>query len=204
MTSCLRLSRVATVALVLVVAVAAAGCASGEHRSATTGASIAPLATPSATRVHTFVPAFPTSGRSATGSCWTTSIAVPRSGAYRCLAANKILDPCFAASRAARVVTCYSDPWSPPSLVLLKEPLPAVDGVLPPKHPWALRLGNGLRCVAVTGTVQVAGNVALTYSCGTGAAAGLSGEAAALRLAFFRSGPTAALQQLPVTDMWVG
>jgi hypothetical protein len=190
-------------ALVLVVAVAAAGCASRAHRSATTGASIGALASPASTRVHHFVPVLV--GRpTAAGNCWTTSIAVPRSGAYRCLATNKILDPCFAASPTARTVSCYDDPWTAPMVIRLTDRLPGRDGALPPSHPWAVKLGNGTRCVAVTGTVQVVGNVALTYSCGTGAAAGLSGDTAALRLAFFRAGPTAALQQVPVTDVWVG
>jgi hypothetical protein len=188
-------------ALALVVAVAAAGCASRAHRSATAGASIAAPATPTATRTHVFHPAAAAGAAAATGTCWTTSVAMPKPGAYRCLVRNAILDPCFAARLADRLVACYADPWSKPTTVRLTQPLPTVRP-LSTARPWALLLADGRRCVAVTGTVQIVGNVALTYSCGTGAA-GLTGTSGGLRLAFYRSAPQADLDQVAVTDVWV-
>jgi hypothetical protein len=204
MTSSLRLSRATSaMALALVVAVAAAGCASEAHRSATAGASIAAL-TPATTVVHVFKSAAASGAPSAAGACWTTSIAVPKPGAYRCLAGNTILDPCFALHRTATLATCYADPWSKPVVLKLEQRLPELSGALPDEHPWALLLSNGHRCVAVTGTVQIVGNVALTYSCGKQSAAGLAGGDTPLRQAFYRAGPEADLDQVDVTDVWQG
>jgi hypothetical protein len=203
--SCVRRSRAATLALALVVAVAAAGCASRAHRSATAGASLGAAGQPT-TLVHTFRPGTAAPVRTLTGTCWTGSITVARSTAYRCLAHNSILDPCFATSRRARVVDCYADPWSAPTRLRLSQRLPSVGASSSGIHLWALRLADGSRCVAVTGTVQVVGNVALTYSCssGTGAAAGLTPSTGPQRTAFYRSGPRSALRQVDVTDVWYG
>ena len=204
MSTCLRLSRVATtVTLAFAVAVAAAGCASRAHRSAAAGASIAAPTTPVSTRSHAFRPAAATGMAKTTGTCWTTSIAVPKAGAYRCLAHNAILDPCFATRPSDRTVSCYADPWSKPTVVRLTAGLPA-GRPLHDIHPWAVQLANGRRCVAVTGTVQIVGNIALTYSCGTGGAAGLADTITPLRLAFFRASPQADLEQVAVTDVWMG
>lgn len=210
MTSCAQLLRAATpMTLVLAVAVAAAGCASGTHRSAAAGTGIGAPAVATVTQQHTFKPvtAVPATAKGTRGTCWTTSIAVPRAGAYRCLAGNTILDPCFvpkAASARSRIVACYADPWSAPMYMTLTAALPKVDGALPPNHPWGLRLASGARCVAVTGTVQVVGNVALTYACGGQAAAGLVNSTSGLRTAFFRQDGGAPLEQVAVTDIWTG
>lgn len=198
----MRLPRVALAVLALVVAVAAAGCASRAHRPATTRASVGSPKQAS-TLVHTFRPGVARPTSTITGTCWTASIAVARSNAYRCLARNTILDPCFAASRKARVVDCYADPWTAPTRLRLTERLPSIDTPTV-NHLWALRLADGTRCVAVTGTVRIVGNVALTYSCGGGAAAGLTPSTGPQRTAFFRAGPRADLRQVDVTDVWYG
>jgi hypothetical protein len=203
--SCVRRPRVAILVLALVAVLAAAGCASAAHQAATSGTSIAAQA-PAKTLVHTFRPGATPAAKTLTGTCWTTSIAVSSSSAYRCLATNSILDPCFATSRRARVVDCYADPWSAPTRLKLAARLPSTTGQVGTTHLWALRLAGGIRCVAVTGTVQIVGNVALTYSCGagSGAAAGLTPSDGPQRTAFYRSGPRAALTQVDVTDVWYG
>jgi hypothetical protein len=199
----------AALTLALAVAVAAAGCASSAQRSAAAGASTHSTIVPRPTARHDFAPASAAALKSAAikhakGSCWTTSIAVPKAGAYRCLASNKILDPCYAKTAAAKTVVCYDAPWSEPEKLTLTAALPPLDGALPTSHPWALRLSNGLRCVTVTGTVQVAGNIALTYSCGGDQAAGLSQSSGALLAAYYRASAAAPLQNLAVTDTWYG
>jgi len=68
----------------------------------------------------------------------------------------------------------------------------------------AIQLSNGQRCVAITGTVQVVGNIALTYACASGAAAGLVSSPDKLRSAFYRADATAPLEQVVVTDTWIG
>jgi len=109
------------------------------------------------------------------GSCWTGSIAVAAPGAYRCLAANVIRDPCFADTTRSTVTTvaCVADPWSPAHVVTLTAPLPTATSASPSRSPWALLLANGSHCVAVTGTVPQVGAVALNYSCGPAMAAGI-------------------------------
>jgi hypothetical protein len=146
-----------------------AGCADSAGRSPAAAASGAP--TPAA-QAKVFVPVSTSLGRTEHGTCWTSSITVRSSAAYRCLAGNAILDPCFAATRSAHVVTCYTDPWSPGTRVVLAAALPK-PAPLPVTHPWALELANGKRCVAATGVVNRIAGVALLYQCEHGGAAGL-------------------------------
>jgi hypothetical protein len=62
----------------------------------------------------------------ARGNCWTTSISSSASNAYRCMIGNNIVDPCFAASRAAKIVYCPMPSSSRKVLALtLTGPLPA-------------------------------------------------------------------------------
>ena len=158
-----------------------------------------------ATLQHTFVPASSTqSGATPVpGTCWTTSIAVPRKDVYRCLASNKILDPCFTTSTAG-TLACYLDPWTAPTFLTLKAALPPTGITLSDSRPWAIRLSDGQRCVAVTGTVQIVGNIALTYACSSGGAAGLVNSSDKLRTAFYRADAAAPLEQVAVTDIWIG
>jgi hypothetical protein len=191
-------------ALALVVAVAAAGCASRADRSAAAGASVAAPAKLTRTSVHDFRPGQATPAKTVSGSCWTSSIAVSARLAYRCLAANQILDPCFVTSRKARAADCYASPWARPVRLRLTSKVPAPAPPLPGRHPWAIRLADGTRCVAIGGTVQIVGNVALTFSCGRTAAASLTSSSGTLRSAYFRARPGTALQRVLVSDIWYG
>jgi hypothetical protein len=134
------------------------------------------------------------------GSCWTGSIAAPVRGAYRCLAGNDILDPCFAASTPD--VRCYASPWAKALVLRLTKPLPRRPIAGHPRY-WALALANGAHCVALTGTVAVVDGHPLAYSCSGGRFAGLTaGSGPALRVRYGRaSGP---LRTLAVTVAWRG
>jgi hypothetical protein len=150
-------------------ALVVAGCADSATRAP--AASQPPRPIPAA-QAKVFVPVSTAPGDTLHGTCWTTSITVPSTAAYRCYAGNTILDPCFAAAPSARVVTCYADPWSPGTRVALAGPLPK-SAPLAVTHPWALELANGKRCVAATGAANRIGNLTLLYQCRHGGATGL-------------------------------
>ena len=143
----------------------------------------APGARPAkAPTVHQFTP-FDEDGRplvharaAGKGSCFATSIAVPVSGVFRCLIGNSILDPCFAPAResAPATVACFADPWSTGQLITLTRALPTYDPVLTEGNPWAIVLGNGRRCISVTGAVPALGDVDLPYRCGGSDVAGIT------------------------------
>jgi hypothetical protein len=135
---------------------------------------------------HTFAP-YDASGRltaavsggQRSGNCWTTSIAVPIAGVYRCFAGNEILDPCFApaAETSPPTVACFADPWHPGTLLTLRRALPKDDPQLTDGHPWALELANRARCVDITGVVPRLAGVDLEYRCGPGLVAGFGAAA---------------------------
>ncbi|MBV8489370.1 MAG: hypothetical protein JO199_02480, partial [Candidatus Eremiobacteraeota bacterium] len=87
----------------------------------------------------------------ASGDCWTSSIASPRSDAFRCSAGNTIYDPCFVRDRNS--VVCATDVFSSNGTQLeLTKPLPAAASPGPPRA-WAMLLQSGAKCNAGTGTV---------------------------------------------------
>ena len=169
---------VAAAALVSVTVVACASSASQQVRAAAHSPS---TTAPGAVEYASFSPYAATGtlvvpvADHMPGTCWTGSIAVAAPGAYRCLAANVIRDQCFADTTLGTVtqVACVADPWSPAHVITLTAPLPSTTAASPSRTPWALLLTNGAHCVAVTGTVPQAGNVALNYDCGAGKAAGV-------------------------------
>jgi hypothetical protein len=139
------------------------------------------------------------------GSCFATSIAVPLSGVYRCLSQNTILDPCFAPAheKVPSTVVCFGDPWSDGTILSLTADLPAYDPDLSYGNPWAIELGNGARCVAVTGAVPVLDDVDLTYRCVDGSVAGLTTDDNGTMAAHY--GPaTGPLQDVGVLTAWRG
>jgi len=139
------------------------------------------------------------------GSCFATSIAVPLSGVFRCLSQNTILDPCFAPAneKVPTAVVCFGDPWSDGAIISLTETLPTYAPDLSYGNPWAIELGNGARCVAITGAVPVLGDVDLTYRCVDGSVAGLTTDDNGAMAAHYgpSSGP---LQDVGVLTAWRG
>jgi hypothetical protein len=69
-------------------------------------------------------------------------------------------------------------------------------------RPWALQLANGVRCLSVTGTVEIDRGVPLTYQCSDGRAAAIASEHAALILASYGQPPQGALRRIAVTTLW--
>ncbi len=150
----------------------------------------------------------------ATGSCWTTSIAAPASGAYRCIAGNRILDPCFAApttataSKAVRTeVACVETPWSNAMVLHVTGPLPKADPAddgAGSARPWAFELDNGVRCVATTGTVPAVQGVSLGYHCLDGRDAALLDPSATPMTADYGDPQAQSLQPVTVATIWRG
>jgi hypothetical protein len=110
------------------------------------------LATPSgvaSTRVVVFHP-WGVRGSPLRGSCWTSSSAAWRPDAWRCLAGNQILDPCFSASPRARTVICQVlRPFTGRGVRLtLTKPLPLAERGAWPRvpHAWIVQIPGGATC----------------------------------------------------------
>ena len=70
-------------------------------------------------------------------------------------------------------------------------------------NPWAIELGTGARCIAITGTVTSVGNIDLTYSCDDGSSAGLTVDTDGVMRAHYGQ-PDGPLQQTGVVVAWRG
>lgn len=132
------------------------------------------------------------------GSCFAKSITVATKGAYRCFAANALLDPCFVAPGTAHVLDCYASPWSRAVQVRVAK-LPSGGAAAHVSRPWAIELAGGQRCVASNGTVPFVRGVALTYQCTDGAAGLRPASARAAMSALYRASDGAVSTRTVVT-----
>ena len=114
--------------------------------------------------------------RSASGTCWTGSLADNRSDAWRCMVGYGIYDPCFASPDGRNGLLCIPAPWSRSLLHLrLQKPLPssfANHGRPPQGLPWAVELSTGGRCTMLTGPTPAVAGRRLSYACSNGDAYG--------------------------------
>ena len=133
------------------------------------------------TEVIAFKPAVPKTPARA-GNCWTSSIALPRAGAWRCMIGNGIQDPCFETAVVSGAVICGANPATvdPGFLLKLTKPLPAPD-LHPPATPsaWIVQLAIGqgqvpgpyampppkTYCSKFTGTMPFVDGLAIPFSC---------------------------------------
>jgi hypothetical protein len=133
------------------------------------------------TEVIAFTPAVPnTPARE--GNCWTSSIALPRADAWRCMIGNGIEDPCFATKDVANAVICGANPATsdPGFLLKLTKPLPAPEAYKPATpSPWIVQLAIGqgqvtgpyampppkTYCSRFTGTMPFVHGMAIPFSC---------------------------------------
>lgn len=90
-------------------------------------------------------------GKPVKGYCWTESLAVMRTDAFRCMIGNNIMDPCFMTSN--KTVNCPEnmDKNSGVTIALTK-PLPK-NMSKKSGNPWRFMLAGGVVCNAGTGTV---------------------------------------------------
>jgi hypothetical protein len=107
--------------------------------------------------------------RSASGSCFSGSIAMPRPDAWRCMIGNQILDPCLQAPEGAAPLVCIAGTKA--IRLRLTKPLPLSQRNKVPKRffAWRLVLQSGDVCDVFTGTA--AGTIQghdLVYGCRSG------------------------------------
>ena len=123
--------------------------------------------------------------RDLSGSCWEGSLtALNRPDAWRCMAGDEILDPCFENPypSAPLAVICAANPGKPVTRLLLATGLPGdmrnttVDGT---SLAWVLQLANGAFCGSFSGNApaSVAGQQ-ITWGCddGTNIIGGLNAD----------------------------
>jgi hypothetical protein len=159
------------------------------------------------TLAHHFTP-FTASGKlrvavagKARGYCWETSLAAPGTTKFRCLSGNTILDPCFVSSAHATTAACVAGPWSGATVLTLTKKLPRPD-VVPVKRPWAIRLSNGARCVAGTGTAAFVHGQNLDYICSNGDTAGLLNPSAKRIVAAYAKPTATSFSRVAVAALW--
>jgi len=120
------------------------------------------------TAVSVFAPTVVPQGKSRSGECWTDSIAVARSGVWRCMLDNEIHDPCFGNSGLKGTVICDADPArnNPGFIVKLTKPLPTPSSDEPPDpRPWLVKLADGTTCEIETGTTSMVNDIVIPYDC---------------------------------------
>jgi hypothetical protein len=168
-----RLRRCAVLAAPVVAAVALGGAAGAGAAIRTRATIFRPLTSSGKPAAHI--------SRTVRGYCWTGSSASDRSDAWRCMAGNEIIDPCFSSANAPGMVLCSANgPWSR-SLIEIK-----LTKKLPGKYantgkpstaglPWALLTTSGWKCELDTGATTVVHGVRLNYFC-TGTQEGLWGS----------------------------
>jgi hypothetical protein len=114
-----------------------------------------------------FRPAVP-GGSTRIGECWTDSIAVSRSGAWRCMVGNEIYDPCFSARNLTGAVICDANPASGGAGFILRLnkrlPGPSSKGTVH-SRPWLVKLADGATREIKTGTIAFVAGLELPYDC---------------------------------------
>jgi len=116
-----------------------------------------------------------TAAASVSGKCFAASLASQgRPDAWRCMAGNTILDPCFESQPpGAGPLACAASPWS--SQIRLLTPVGGVPrnqanhGDLVSEMPWALELADGSRCTFLTGATLAVAGLRWNYGCSSGA-----------------------------------
>jgi hypothetical protein len=119
------------------------------------------------TEVTVFRPPVPI-GPSRSGECWTDSIAVSRSGCWRCRVGNEIYDPCFSSAGLTGAVICDANPAKGSTGFILKlaKPLPKPSSHGPTyARPWLVKLADKTPCEIQTGTIALVAGLAVPYAC---------------------------------------
>lgn len=113
----------------------------------------------------------PVAGSAMDGSCFSPSLAVTRSGVWRCSVENQIYDPCFGSVDASEVI-CVQNPVRPDEAVkiVLQTPLSEVEPFAeePPIRPWTLETSDGVICSYLTGATGPVNGERLNYGCTEG------------------------------------
>lgn len=144
------------------------------------------------------------------GTCFAGSVSdVARADAFRCMAGNRILDPCFVPNPTATVLLCVAEPISKANVVQL-----TITGGLPTANktvtfdkalPWALELANGQTCQLLTGATSAIADLRVNYGCDRGDGLAVIGDpdrAYPLWTIFVRGPKDFFAEQVPITVAW--
>lgn len=119
------------------------------------------------TNVINIVPTIPQQRQ--TGSCFSTSITVPKENAYRCTVDNSIYDPCLYASDEKTLVCGYDPTTGEKGFVLdFTGSLPEYDFIekpIPNSNAWIIELNDGTICSFATGATAPINNQRINYFC---------------------------------------
>ena len=120
----------------------------------------------SETSVIRFTPTAP-SGDVREGVCSTESIAVGRSGAWRCAVGSSISDPCFTIPANRDELVCDANPALKARGFVLKLTKPLPESSRPDRkaEPWVFRLADNSICEAMTGTLSPVNGEPARWSC---------------------------------------
>ena len=122
-------------------------------------------------------PAFPF--RTESGHCFTGSLAINRTDAWRCIVGNVIHDPCFSSTLDPGGVLCPDRQVTSGIDIRLTKRLPRAlaDSGKPSlrNQPWDIELMNGRHFVFSSGATNVVHGVRLNYFCGASCNYGLWG-----------------------------
>jgi hypothetical protein len=106
------------------------------------------------------------------GYCWTGSLAISRSDAWRCSVGNYIYDPCFSSATASGEVVCPNADLTSGLLIRLTKPLPyryasrRRPSLADP--PWDLETVSGQHYVFLTGAGEIVDEKRGNYGCSCG------------------------------------
>lgn len=144
----------------------------------------------------------------ASGYCWTGSLAASRSDAWRCATGNIIYDPCFelVASKSGSPVICDPNPAKGQKgiRVNLDQPLPRAEAYKgPDTQAWQLVLANGTFCSFLTGATGMVNKQRIDYGCSDGSVLiGLPQTGKVWMVKVQASGSTT-LKDMPVKEVWL-
>ena len=144
------------------------------------------------------------------GSCFAASVADPyRTDAYRCMAGNRILDPCFVPNPTATTLACVAEPlWNANVIQLtISGKLAAAnkETTLEKALPWALELANGQKCEPLTGATGAIAGLRINYGCSGGPALSVLGDpdrTYPLWTVFFKGEKSFSADQVTVLVAW--
>lgn len=135
-----------------------------------------PLAAPvSETQVIVYQPSAP-ADPAYQGSCFTTSLRVQRTGAYRCstqenvalAGGSNLFDPCFVIAGETNILNCNPNPVTNTGGIKLEltAPLPAETPAPPdPASAWIVELEDGTFCEFSTGATFLVNDMRANFAC---------------------------------------
>jgi hypothetical protein len=176
--------------------------------STSTSTSTTVAAQPTATQIYSPANAsggLAVSARSAGGSCFGSSNVTTRTDAYRCMSGNDIYDPCFFVNQT-QVLCPNGGPWANRGLLLNVGTLPSTPATQDQGtkgQPWAIQLGSGTNCLAISGATNLIAGQRLGYDCSGGV--GLYGNvqrSGSAWMIYVGTPHSAALSLRPIAVAW--